>query len=801
MKSFNHRFKKLCKFWIVLAVFGCARLSAQNLEKLLSQADQSVQRISKTVFRDSVSPNWLQDGSRFWYRVRTGPDSYENVLVDALSGSIKRTETLDELGIPKPKPVLTSTASALEWKQSTRTGESSTLHVTNSLNEPIRLFWIDNDGNRRPYGEVKVNQSVTQSTFEGHVWLLTDSTDFVIGYYESTADKLEIQVDAKPPVKNRESDSIAPPPMSSREGVSPNLMWTIEFNNHNVELIQRNGQRRQLSTSGTSTNPFRGPIVWSPDSRVVAVFQVELPERRKVSIVNSAPDDQLQPKLVQLDYLKPGDAIPKPRIALIKAPVFEELPDSNPLMLIDNSLFPNPFNEWGTLPIEWAPDSQSLFINYSERGHQRYSILSVDAESGSVRTIVDEHSQTFIESNAKTWHHWLHASGELLWMSERDNWAHLWLIDVKTGDIKNQVTNGSWVVREILHVDETNRQVWFLAGGLNLSDDPYYRHLCRVNFDGSGFLPLTVGNGDHQVDFSPDRQFFLDRWSRVDQPIVTELRRCRDGSLVCELERSDASRMLALGFELPERLVAKGRDGTTDIYGILIKPSHFDPTKKYPIVEEVYAGPHGAFTPKRFGLLSRQRQVAELGCIVLQSDGMGTNFRGKTFHDTCWKNLEDAGFADRIAWIKNAAKDRPWMDLSRVGIYGGSAGGQTAMRALIDHHDFYHVAVADCGCHDNRMDKIWWNEQWLGWPVDECYSRASNVEHAHRMEGHLLLMVGELDSNVDPASTMQVVRALQKANKFFEFMPIVGQGHGSAETPFGSRMRASFLAKHLILNP
>ena len=215
------------------------------------------------------------------------------------------------------------------------------------------------------------------------------------------------------------------------------------------------------------------------------------------------------------------------------------------------------------------------------------------------------------------------------------------------------------------------------------------------------------------------------------------------------------------------------------------------------MLEYIYAGPHDSFVPKTFSPVHALQAVAELGFIVVQVDGMGTNDRGKAFHDVCWKNLKDAGFPDRIAWIKAAAATRPWMDLTRVGIYGGSAGGQSAMRALLDHHDFYHVAVADCGCHDNRMDKIWWNEQWMGWPVDESYARSSNVDDAHKLEGHLLLIVGEQDANVDPASTMQVVGALQKAGKTFEFMPIVGVGHGSAETPYGTRLRMEFLIKHL----
>ncbi|MEQ1748934.1 MAG: prolyl oligopeptidase family serine peptidase, partial [Prosthecobacter sp.] len=354
-----------------------------------------------------------------------------------------------------------------------------------------------------------------------------------------------------------------------------------------------------------------------------------------------------------------------------------------------------------------------------------------------------------------------------------------------------------WPVREVLHVDDAKREVLFMASGLKSGEDPYHLHLCRVNIDGSGFQQLTAGDGNHRIEFSPKRDFFIDTWSRADHSPVTELHRGSDGGLVCELEKADATVLIAAGWTMPERFVAKGRDGKTDIHGVIIKPSNFDPSKKYPIVENIYAGPHSAFAPKEFGRLLGHHTMAELGFIVVQMDGMGTNHRGKAFHDLCWKNLKDAGFPDRKLWIKEASKSRPWMDLSRVGIYGGSAGGQNAMRALLDHHDFYKVAVADCGCHDNRMDKIWWNEQWMGWPIDESYKLSSNFEDAHKLQGHLLLIVGELDTNVDPASTTQVVGALQKAGKTFDFMPIVGTGHGAAETPYGSKLRAEFLVRHL----
>jgi dipeptidyl-peptidase-4 len=259
--------------------------------------------------------------------------------------------------------------------------------------------------------------------------------------------------------------------------------------------------------------------------------------------------------------------------------------------------------------------------------------------------------------------------------------------------------------------------------------------------------------------------------------------------------------VIMTGWTRSERFTAKGRDGQTDIWGVIVKPRNFDPAKSYPVVEDIYAGPHDHFVPKSYSTWFGMNSMAELGFIVVKIDGMGTNWRSRAFHDVCWKNLKDAGFPDRIAWIKAAAASRPWMDLARVGIYGGSAGGQNTLAGLLHHGDFYKVGVADCGCHDNRMDKTWWNEAWMGWPVDASYADNSNVTHAGKLTGKLLLIVGELDSNVDPASTSQVLNALQMADKDYEFVPVINANHGAAETPYGSRRRAEFLVRHLLADP
>ncbi len=698
-------------------------------------------RTENKVFRDRLQANWLPDGKTLWYRVQTAPGKSEFVLIDATKGSRKTAATLQELGLPEKETAKTSTMK-IELRRTRRTGESSGLKFINQLSEDVELYWINQEGGHMRYGGVRAGTEREQHTFDGHVWLITSRTGEHLAVVEGASQLQTFIIDGK--------------------GISK-------------------------AKAEAPKKPERG--FRSPDGSCVVFTEAEKVERRKVTIVESAPNDSVQPKLKVIDYIKPGDPLPKPQWVIEKS--------DGTKIRVARDLYKNPFTESGELDAVWAPDSREFYFNYNQRGHQSYRILAVNAKTGAVRVVVEETSKTFIHYSGKSWRHWLHSSGELIWMSERDGWCHLWLYDLKTGKPKHPITKGVWPVREVLHIDEPKREIWFLASGLRDKEDPYHEHLCRVNFDGGGFKQLTAGDGNHRIEFSPKRDFFIDTWSRADHPPVIELRRSSDGGLVCALEKADASALLAAGWTMPERFVAKGRDGQTDIHGVIVKPSNFDPVKSYPIVENIYAGPHGSFAPKEFSRLMGHHVIAELGFIVVQLDGMGTNHRGKAFHDVCWKNIKDAGFPDRKLWIKEAAKTRPWMDLSRVGIYGGSAGGQNAMRALLDHHDFYQVAVADCGCHDNRMDKIWWNEQWMGWPVDDSYKRSSNMEDAAKLEGHLLLIVGELDMNVDPASTTQVVAALQKAGKSFDFMPIVGAGHGAAETPFGSRLRLEFLVRHL----
>jgi len=788
------------------------------------------------VFKQRVNPHWLAGNNQFWYRNDLADEEREFILVNAETGTRQRAfdhkrlagalakETgkdiqadrlpieklkFSEIGsqlkftsggkrwkcdlrsyevchVPKDEQATSSLRPQAELHPSIRSSDETSITFINRTKDVVQVYWVDYESQRRHYAKIEVDGRHDQHTFAGHVWLVTDKEEKRLAVFVATEDAGDAVINEEAVDKADDEDKPKP---QRRRGRSPNGEWFAFIKDYNLYVRKiENDEEIALSRDGSAEDAYSKRLYWSPDSEKIVTLRIKKGDDRKIYLIESSPKDQLQPKLHTHSYAKPGDSIAVPRPQLFDVVGERQIP-------VEDQLFSNP---WRISKIRWAPDSSKFTFLYNQRGHQILGIISTDANTGQAHTIIDEYSKTFFDYAYKQYDYYLDTTKEIIWMSERDGWNHLYLYDAQTSRVKNQITKGDWVVRRVERVDEDKRQIWFRAGGIREEQDPYYVHFCCMNLDGSGLVVLTEGDGTHEIEFSPDRRFFLDRWSRVDQPPVTELRDANNGKIICELERADASALLKTGWRPPERFVAKGRDGKTDIYGIIIRPGNFDPNRQYPVIEKVYAGPQGAFVPKSFGLQTRQKAIAELGFIVVQIDGMGTSHRSKAFHDVCWKNLGDSGFPDRILWMKAAAEKYPYMDLTRVGIYGGSAGGQSALRALLAHGDFYKVAVTDCGCHDNRMDKIWWNELWMGWPVGPHYQEQSNVTQAHKLQGKLLLTVGELDKNVDPASTMQVVDALIKADKDFDLIVVPGRGHGVGEIPYTSRRRMDFFVRHLL---
>jgi dipeptidyl aminopeptidase/acylaminoacyl peptidase len=570
---------------------------------------------------------------------------------------------------------------------------------------------------------------------------------------------------------------------------SPDGTLEALVNNYNV-AVRKTGTRELtfLSRDG-SEGGYYDPdsVVWSPDSTKLAAYKVKPGFRRYVHYVQSSPEDQIQPKHSTMQYAKPGDVLD------VETPVIFHV-ETKKQLFVDNALFPNAYDMTG---LDWHTDSETVTFEYNQRGHQLYRVITVDVATGSARVVIEEQPKTFFSYSGKKYRHDINNGQEVVWMSERDGWNHLYLFDGATGALKNQITKGAWVVRSVVEVDDKARQVYFAASGMYPGKDPYFLHYYRINLDGSGLRALTHADANHSAVFSPDNRYYVDTYSRIDLPPVMELRRTSDGALVQELERADTQDLVKAGWQAPESFVAKGRDGVTDIWGVIFRPTNFDPTRKYPVIENIYAGPQSSFVPKSFFAFNGMQAQAEIGFIVVQIDGMGTSHRSKAFHDVAWKNLKDAGFPDRVLWHKAVAAKYPHYDITRVGLYGTSAGGQSSLGGLLFFPEFYKAAVSSSGCHDNRMDKIWWNEQWMGWPIGPEYAESSNVDNAYRLQGKLLLVVGEMDQNVDPSSTFQVVNQLIKHNKEFELLAIPGAGHTNGGA-YGEHKRFDFFTRHFL---
>jgi dipeptidyl aminopeptidase/acylaminoacyl peptidase len=721
-------------------------------EKDYERAQAVGMLFSGKVFYGDVRPVWIGKTSRFFYE-NTTPGGKEYVLVDAAAKS--RRMAFDAARI----------AAAL----SKLTGDTITvakLQIRNiKISDDLRTVTFDFSDKRytcdlKKYTLTKAND--------------TERSPFMRGYRNNNGDD-------RWPWGFRDESTGRPVP-------SPDSTMTAFVRDHNIWIRTESTKKEfKLSDDGGIGLYYSGSIYWSPDSKKLMAYRIDPAEKHMITYVESSPTDQVQPKYYSYEYPKPGDEVPQ------RYPQIFDVTEKKHIQ-VDETTIPN---QYSVEDFEWAADGNSLTFEYNKRGHQVYQVIRIDAATGGQKVIIDERAKTFIDYSGKRYRYDMKSTNEIIWASERDGWNHLWLYDGKTGEVKNQITKGNWVVREVENVDEEKREITFMASGME-PGDPYLVHYYRIGFDGRGLVHLTPGDGNHTATFSADHRYLVDVWSRADMPPVAVLRNSSDGSEIMPLGKADISALQASGWRPAEVFTAKGRDGVTDIWGIIVRPVNFDPAKKYPVIENIYAGPHGSFVPKSFRpTYSNMNSLAELGFIVVQIDGMGTSNRSKAFQDIAWKNLKDAGFPDRILWMQAAAEKYPYMDITRVGVYGTSAGGQNSTAALLFHPEFYDVAVSSCGCHDNRMDKIWWNEQWMGWPVDQSYIESSNVENAWRLKGKLLLINGEMDNNVDPASTTQLCNALIKAGKDFDYLLVPGMQHSSGGN-YGERRRMDFFVENLL---
>jgi dipeptidyl aminopeptidase/acylaminoacyl peptidase len=542
-------------------------------------------------------------------------------------------------------------------------------------------------------------------------------------------------------------------------------------------------------------------VVWSPDSRKIATFQHDGRAAGEMYLVETRVG---HPVLQQWKYPLPGDSaiftihrviidVDAGTVVRLRMP-----PDQHRSSLCDHIVCGG---RW--VDVEWSPDATQLFFLSTSRDHKQERLRVADAATGAVRDIMEETVETFFESGngAVNWRA-LPASNEILWFSQRDDWGHLYLYDLTTGQLKHQITRGAWNVLQVLRIDERTRTIYFTGAGRE-PGDPYFRKLYSVRMDGSRLTLLTPEDANHDVTWSPSARFFVDSYSRPDVPPVTVLRDL-SGRTVLTLERADISRLLATGWTPPMPFSVKARDGQTDLYGLMYRPTAFDSTRKYPIINHHYPGPQsGSVGSRSFSAARDNRALAELGFVVIQLDGMGTPMRSKSFHAAYYGNMGDNGLPDQIAGMKQLAERHSWIDIERAGIYGHSGGGFSSADAILRYPEFFKVAVSQAGNHDNRNYEDDWAEKWQGLlerlsDSTTNYDNQANQLLARNLRGKLLIAHGTMDDNVPYYSTLLVVNELIRHNKDFDFILFPNRRHGFGNEPYMVRRRWDYFVTHLM---
>jgi len=740
--------------------------------------------VKKLMHMTNVTPHWILGSDRFWY-LKEARDVKEFVLVDPLKGTISPAFDHEKL------------ASALSIERE-------------KAYEKEKL----------PFNSIEFINEGKDFTFElaGKIWTCDLQT------YKLTSEK-------------------KPKPLPISELISPNKKWAAYTKDHNLFIKSlASSTEAQLTVDGVKHHDYASfpesnqiavlikrtkmqlpPLaLWSPDSKRLVTYHLDqrkVEELHIVQYVTARPGKVNRPKHFPYRMPLPGDEnVPLAKLLIFDVEQQKKIPvQTEPAQIVLSG------------PIElkhlwWSQDGTKLYYVREARGFKTLTFYEIDANTGAARIILEETGKTFLETNADMYAfspniRVLANGAEIIWFSERDGWGHLYLYDGKTGKLKKQITKGEWLVRNIIQVDEEQRQIYFTAGGREERRDPYYRHLYRINLDGSGLRLLSPEDADHNYislslggslgmqrgsNFSPSGRFFVDNHSRIDMAPVSVLRDW-EGNLILRLQEADFSGLLDTGWTWPERFKVKARDGKTDIYGIIIRPTKFSPYKKYPILDDIYPGPQTIRTPKSFpadalnvNWFWNAQAIAELGFIVINIDGMGTPLRSKAFHDVSFQNLGDGGgIDDHVTGIYQLAQKYNYMDIERVGVYGHSSGGYGSMRAILKRPDFYDVCVSSAPYTDPRSIVAYWSEKYQGYPVGDNYNGSDNMSLVKNLKGKLMIVIGDLDENADPSYAFTTVDALINANKDFDLLVMPNRAHGFTPDPYFMRRKWDYFVRHL----
>jgi len=751
---------------IVTPSVASAQVSYARAEQFLNW------NTDRLVSGDDVRPEWMKDGNRFWYRNKIA-DGSEFVLVDPVTNT--RRPLFDHVRLARAMTIASDTA--FEGRKL-----------------PFQSFKFGQDDANENEIEFTAVRKRFVCSIVAYTCAVSDTLPSPTPYVASPDKKLEAFVYKNNVwVRNRATkrDSV----QLTTDGV--------DFNAYGVTMPRPSQLQRPM--------PVRPNLRWSPDSKRIAVMRQD---ERYVEHMHYISYTFQRPRHYSQPYALPGDtAVPYPRVHILdvasKGNVEVKLPVRPSSLSIGGSVRDS----------AWAENSQVLHLSWIMRGSKAAYLAAVDASTGTSRIVARDTGKTYVEIANPQDPASFYVTKDLkdaFWWSERDGWGHLYRFDgagvaavtadagkmTMAPDPKAQLTTGAWQVGQISYVDEVAKQVYFTGRGRD--GFLYYPKLYRVGYDGAGLTLLTPEDGHHVISVSPSGKYIVDTYSRVETAPVTVLRSAATGAVIRKLEEADVSRLRAIGWKPAQVFTVKARDGVTDIHGLIYLPRMLDTTKKYPIISHIYPGPQvGSVGSWNFKNGGEPFAMAELGFVVIQLDHLGTPLRSKVFHDNYYGNFGDNGLPDHITAIKQLAARHGFIDVDRVGIFGHSGGGFASTDAMLRYPEFFKVAVSGAGNHDNRSYNIYWAEKYQGLMQKDSARKTDNFESsanksmAKNLRGKLMLAHGDMDDNVHPAMTVQLIDELIKANKSFDMVWAPNRNHGLNE-PYFIRTRWDYFVRHLL---
>lgn len=753
-------FKPFLLSTVIFALMTVSCVNDSTIKELKDSDYRRAERMlmahtSQLIYNANVRPQWIDD-NHFWY-LNSIPEGNEFILVNARA--MERTSAFDH--------------------------KKLAVELSDALGEDIKEYEL-------PIRSVDFSEDLSSISFniEGQGYNYDINENLLSKHDESGYNTRNAMVS---------------PDKSKAAFIRDYNLWVKDLDSGEETQLTFDGVKDfGYATNNAGWARSESPVLlWSPDSRMIATFQHDA---RGVGEMYLATTNVGHPVPEIWKYPLPEDSVIF-RINRVVIHLDDQTvvrlkmdPDKHRSTISDHiAIRGGQFAD-----VEWSPDGSLLAFVSTSRDHKNEILRVADPYTGEVRDVYEETEDTFFESGYSmiNWHI-LPETNEFIWYSQKSNWGHLYLHDLASGELKNLITEGDWRVLDVLYINKGKKTIYFTGAGKE-PGNPYFQYLYSVKTDGSGLRLHTPDSAFHNISLSPGGAYFVDSYSTPVDPPVTVLRDIENGN-VLDLEKGDISDLLADGWVPPVPFTVKARDSETDLYGLMFKPSDFDETKKYPIINYIYPGPQSSSVRSMSFSASRSdnQAIAELGFIVVALNAMGTPMRSKSFHETYYGDMGDNGLPDQITGMKQLAERYKWIDIDRAGIYGSSGGGFASTDAILRYPDFFKVAVSCAGNHDNRNYEDDWGEKWQGlleeYPDGTTnYDNQANQLLAGNLKGKLLLAHGTMDTNVPNYNTLLVVNALIAANKDFDLILFPNRGHGFSNEPYMMRRRWDYFVKNLM---